>query len=98
LAGYLQSRGRAGELPPGRSCASRATFEATPEQNALRPGAITGWKNLFLAGDWTDTGCRQPSKDRAVGKRAAICAGDAAGVIQVTVGFRHDRASHFSSF
>lgn len=34
----------------------RATFEATPEQNALRPGAVTQWKNLMLAGDWTDTG------------------------------------------
>lgn len=34
----------------------RATFEASPEQNALRPGAATQWKNLFLAGDWTDTG------------------------------------------
>ena len=34
----------------------RATFEATPEQNALRPRASTVWKNLFLAGDWTDTG------------------------------------------
>jgi squalene-associated FAD-dependent desaturase len=34
----------------------RATFEASPEQNALRPGALTKWKNLFLAGDWTDTG------------------------------------------
>jgi hydroxysqualene dehydroxylase len=34
----------------------RATFAATPEQNALRPGPITQWKNLFLAGDWTDTG------------------------------------------
>jgi squalene-associated FAD-dependent desaturase len=34
----------------------RATFEATPEQNALRPGPVTAWKNLFLAGDWTDTG------------------------------------------
>jgi squalene-associated FAD-dependent desaturase len=33
----------------------RATFEATPEQNALRPGAVTACKNLFLAGDWTDT-------------------------------------------
>ena len=34
----------------------RATFEASPEQNAMRPGAVTQWKNLFLAGDWTDTG------------------------------------------
>lgn len=34
----------------------RATFEASPEQNALRPGTLTTWKNLFLAGDWTDTG------------------------------------------
>jgi len=34
----------------------RATFEATPEQNALRPKAATSLKNLFLAGDWTDTG------------------------------------------
>jgi hydroxysqualene dehydroxylase len=34
----------------------RATFEATPEQNALRPGPATAFKNLFLAGDWTDTG------------------------------------------
>ncbi len=34
----------------------RATFAATPEQNARRPGAKTRWNNLFLAGDWTDTG------------------------------------------
>jgi hypothetical protein len=34
----------------------RATFAATPEQNALRPGAKTQWSNLILAGDWTDTG------------------------------------------
>ncbi len=45
------------ELPPWQIVRERrATFEATPEQNALRPGAATGWKNLFLAGDWTDTG------------------------------------------
>lgn len=44
------------ELPPWQIVRERrATFEATPEQNALRPGAITNWKNLFLAGDWTDT-------------------------------------------
>jgi hydroxysqualene dehydroxylase len=47
----------AGELPPWQIVRERrATFEATPEQNALRPGASTNWKNLFLAGDWTDTG------------------------------------------
>ncbi len=46
-----------GELPPWQIVRERrATFEATPEQNALRPGAVTEWKNLFLAGDWTDTG------------------------------------------
>jgi hydroxysqualene dehydroxylase len=46
-----------GELPPWQIVRERrATFEATPEQNALRPGASTALKNLFLAGDWTDTG------------------------------------------
>jgi uncharacterized protein with NAD-binding domain and iron-sulfur cluster len=34
----------------------RATFAATPEQNAKRPRAASRWRNLFLAGDWTDTG------------------------------------------
>ncbi|MBB4197932.1 squalene-associated FAD-dependent desaturase [Rhodoblastus sphagnicola] len=34
----------------------RATFAATPAQDALRPGPATDWKNLFLAGDFTQTG------------------------------------------
>lgn len=34
----------------------RATFAATPAQNARRPAADLGWPNLFLAGDWIDTG------------------------------------------
>lgn len=33
----------------------RATFAATPEQDARRPGSVTRWSNLFLAGDWTQT-------------------------------------------
>lgn len=46
-----------GPLPPWQIVRERrATFEATPEQNAMRPGTATDWKNLFLAGDWTDTG------------------------------------------
>jgi uncharacterized protein with NAD-binding domain and iron-sulfur cluster len=34
----------------------RATFAATPAQDARRPASSTQWSNLFLAGDWTDTG------------------------------------------
>lgn len=34
----------------------RATFAATPAQQARRPAARTAWSNLFLAGDWVDTG------------------------------------------
>jgi len=44
-------------LPPWRIIKERrATFAATPEQNARRPGARTRWRNLALAGDWTATG------------------------------------------
>jgi hypothetical protein len=49
--------GIVGELPPWQIVRERrATFAATPEQNAKRPVAATQWKNLFLAGDWTATG------------------------------------------
>jgi squalene-associated FAD-dependent desaturase len=34
----------------------RATFAATPAQDARRPHPKTQWRNLFLAGDWTQTG------------------------------------------
>lgn len=34
----------------------RATFAATPEQDALRPAAKTALSNLVLAGDWVQTG------------------------------------------
>jgi squalene-associated FAD-dependent desaturase len=52
-----KASGVQGEMPPWQVVRERrATFEATPEQNALRPGASTAFKNLFLAGDWTDTG------------------------------------------
>jgi squalene-associated FAD-dependent desaturase len=45
------------EMPPWQIVKERrATFAATPEQNARRPGAHTGAGNLFLAGDWTATG------------------------------------------
>ena len=45
------------ELPPWQIVKERrATFAATPAQNAKRPGARTQWDNLLLAGDWTATG------------------------------------------
>jgi hydroxysqualene dehydroxylase len=46
-----------GNLPPWQIVRERrATFAATPEQDALRPGPVTQLTNLFLAGDWTATG------------------------------------------
>jgi len=49
--------GLSGPTPPCRIVKEkRATFAATPAQQELRPGARTQWRNLFLAGDWTDTG------------------------------------------
>jgi hydroxysqualene dehydroxylase len=46
-----------GGLPPWQIVRERrATFAATPAQDAKRPGAKTQWHNLALAGDWTNTG------------------------------------------
>ncbi|MEK9752771.1 MAG: hydroxysqualene dehydroxylase HpnE [Rhodospirillaceae bacterium] len=48
-----------GDVPVG-ACRiireKRATFAQTPAQVALRPPAVTACANLWLAGDWTDTG------------------------------------------
>ena len=44
-------------LPPHRIIKEkRATFVQTPANQRRRPGTATRWRNLFLAGDWTDTG------------------------------------------
>ncbi len=44
-------------LPPWQIVRERrATFAATPAQDARRPGPATRWRNLVLAGDWTNTG------------------------------------------
>ena len=49
--------GLAVDLPPWQIVRERrATFAATPEQTAKRPGARTRYANLVLAGDWTRTG------------------------------------------
>jgi hypothetical protein len=44
-------------LPPWQIVKEkRATFAATPAQAKKRAESETRWKNLVLAGDWTDTG------------------------------------------
>jgi hypothetical protein len=44
-------------LPPHRIFLEKyATFAATPEQDARRPTSYTGWNNVALAGEWTQTG------------------------------------------
>lgn len=44
-------------LPPWQIIKEKkATFAATPRENARRPGAKTAFANVFLAGDWTATG------------------------------------------
>jgi len=52
-----QVAGLSGDLPAWQIVRERrATFAATPAENAKRPGPTTAWRNLTLAGDWTDTG------------------------------------------
>ena len=49
--------GLSGEMPAWQIVRERrATFAATPAENARRPGSKTLLGNLYLAGDWTDTG------------------------------------------
>ncbi|HWU56135.1 MAG TPA: hydroxysqualene dehydroxylase HpnE [Rhizomicrobium sp.] len=56
-ADVAKALGITGPLPPWQIVKEkRATFAATPAQDARRPGAKTQWRNLFLAGDWTQTG------------------------------------------
>jgi hydroxysqualene dehydroxylase len=53
----------------------QATFAATPEEQPDRPGTTTPIANLFLAGDWTDTGLPATLESAVVsGERAAAVA------------------------
>ncbi len=57
----------------------RATFAATPAQNARRPGPHTALANLVLAGDWTATGLPATIE-------GAIRSGDRAAAILLDLG------------
>lgn len=61
------------DMPPWQVVRERrATFETAPDQEQRRPKTATRWRNLFLAGDWIDTGL-PPTIEGAVrsGMRAA---------------------------
>lgn len=57
----------------------RATFAATPQEDMKRPPAKTKWRNLILAGDWTDTGLPATLE-------GAIRSGDAAAALALRRG------------
>jgi squalene-associated FAD-dependent desaturase len=49
--------GHRGSTPPARIVKERqATFAQTPAEVARRPATRGPWRNMVLAGDWTDTG------------------------------------------
>ena len=67
-------------MPPWRIVKEkRATFAQTPEQVRRRPAARTRWRNLALAGDWTNTGL-PATIEGAIrsGEAAARCVRDTA--------------------
>jgi squalene-associated FAD-dependent desaturase len=65
-------------VPPVRIIKEkRATFAQTPAQVTLRPGTRTAWRNIFLAGDWIDTGLPATIESAIrAGHAAAAAAGE----------------------
>ncbi len=53
-----------------------ATLQSTPEMQGHRPGPKTEWSNLWVAGDWTDTGLPSTIESAIVsGRRVAALMG-----------------------
>ncbi|NYF39286.1 hydroxysqualene dehydroxylase HpnE [Streptosporangium sandarakinum] len=69
----------------------RATFRQRPGSGALRPGAVTRWPGVFLAGAWTDTGWPD-TMEAAV--RSGLCAARLAGRHLGGPAARSPRTSH----
>ena len=62
----------------------RATFAATPAQNAKRPDSRTRWTNVVLAGDWIQTGLPATIEGavRSGYKAASIVVGSSADALR----------------
>lgn len=52
----------------------RATFDQTPREVRRRPGTRTGYSNLYLAGDWVDTGLPATIEGAVRSGQMAACA------------------------
>ena len=77
--------GLAPDLPPWQIVKEkRATFAATPAQNAKRPDARTRWTNVVLAGDWIQTGLPATIEGavRSGYKAASIVVGSSADALR----------------
>lgn len=59
-----------------------ATFKTTPDAEKVRPGTSTGWHNLWLAGDWTDTGLPATLEGAIVSGNRAAHLVDAAAIVE----------------
>jgi len=75
--------GLSDDLPSWRIIKERrATFAATPQENARRPPSRTAWRNLLLAGDYVQTGLPATIEGAVRSGHAAarlLVAGDGAG-------------------
>jgi uncharacterized protein with NAD-binding domain and iron-sulfur cluster len=75
--------GLSDDLPSWRIIKERrATFAATPQENARRPPSRTAWRNLLLAGDYVQTGLPATIEGAVRSGHAAarlVAAGDGAG-------------------
>lgn len=56
LTGFFPEAGRARVVKSGILKEARATFSVLPGLDRFRPGAVSPWAGVFLAGDWTATG------------------------------------------
>ena len=82
-----RATGIAGRMPPWQIVRERrATFAATPEENAKRPGAADAVEQSVLAGDWTATGLPATIEERDAVRQSRGRGRHDAGARRMTIG------------